>query len=208
MKILSLGNPFADDHALVRAMQQHDPKAEAYLYKKYKNKVIRYLMQKGATEIQAEDLYQDTMMDAMEKISEADFKLTAKISTYLITIARNRWYKQLRKKDPTVPIVADGGNDEDGDAPTGILEKFLGAAEHDSEWQEEQLQILRQGLSNMGEQCQQLLGAWYERQWGTSDELAVQFGKSSGEALKKAVHKCREKLREIVIPAWNKKLQY
>jgi RNA polymerase sigma factor (sigma-70 family) len=208
MKILSLGNPFADELALVRAMQQHDPKAEAYLYKKYKSKVIRYLMQKGATEIQAEDLYQETMIIAMEKISDADFQLGAKISTYLISIATNKWHKQVRKQRLTVPIVAEGGSDDDGDAPTGILEKFLGAMEHDSEWQEEQLQVLRQGLSNMGEQCQQLLGAWYERQWGTSDELAVQFGKSSGEALKKAVHKCREKLREIVIPAWNKKLQY
>ncbi|WP_250631660.1 RNA polymerase sigma factor [Rhodoflexus caldus] len=208
MKILSLGNPFADEHALVRAIQRHDPKAEAYLYKKYKNKVVRYLMQKGTTEIQAEDLYQETMIVAMEKISDANFQLEAKMSTYLMGIATKKWYKLVRKENPTVPIVADGGNDEDGDAPTGILEKFLGAAENDSEWQEEQLQVLRLGLSKIGEQCRQLLDAWYERKWGTSDELAVQFGKSSGEALKKAVHKCREKLREIVIPAWNKKLQY
>lgn len=205
MKILSLGKPFANDDALVRAMQQGNPKAEAYLYKKYRTEVMRYLIKQGATEIQAEDLYQETMIIAMEKISDASFQLTAKISTFLISIAQKRWLNQLRKnrQNPTVSILTDEDNDE-GKA-TGILEKFLATDNYDAETtMEEQFQILHKGLSQISEKCRQMLDTWYARTWGTSDELAAQFGTRDGETLKKAVHRCREKLRAIVIPMWQK----
>ncbi|WP_448518178.1 RNA polymerase sigma factor [Rhodoflexus sp.] len=207
MKILSLGNPFADEDKLVAALQQGSQKAEEYLYKKHKSMVINLILQKGGTADEAEDIYQETILVAMEKISSPDFIRQAQLKTFIYSIAKNKFRKEIRDNPDRkgVPIQTGEGDDDE----PGMLEKYLGApANEDSEWYEEQMQLLRQEMSKIGETCRQLLEAWYERKWGDSNELAAQFGKSSGEALKMSVHKCREKLRKNILPLWNKKIAY
>lgn len=206
MKLFRLTGSFSDEQALLQALQRGDRKAEEYLYKKYKQQIINMVLKNNGTKADAEDLYQQVMLDVMEDFANPDFVLTSKIGTFIFKVAENQWRNRLRKKRDIISIGKDDGEENQNDI-TSILEKQAHKhADESNELREEQLRLLRHALSQISEECRQMLDAWYARDWGTSDQLAKRFNKSNGEVLRKSVHRCREKLRQIFIPLWNKQL--
>lgn len=195
MKILSLGK-YADEQRLLQALRQKDLQAEAYLYKQNKAMVIKMVLENNGTRAEAEDLYQETMLIAHDKITRPDFELTSKLSTFIYKIAQNQWKKQLRHKHYQTHVSIDSPVEEE-DMPKKVPEALQYQPEEE-EILEEQFELLQSGLAQLSEPCKEMLMAWYEHKHGQVDELIKRFNKKDSNALKKAVHRCREKLRQII----------
>lgn len=71
-------------------------KAFSHIYTDHFQMVKKFVLINNGNISDAEDLYQDTMIILSRKLEDDDFKLTAKLSTYIMAIAKNLWYKKLR----------------------------------------------------------------------------------------------------------------
>ena len=57
----------------------------------------RFLFKKGASNVEAEDVYQDSMIALYKKILSDDFILTTKLTSFIFSILNNLWLKELKK---------------------------------------------------------------------------------------------------------------
>lgn len=94
--------------ALVQAVATRgDRQAFALLFKHFAPRVKSYLMRCGASEDQAEEVAQETMVSLWRKAALFDAR-QARVSTWVFTIARNLRVDALRRQGPT----ALAGDDE------------------------------------------------------------------------------------------------
>lgn len=105
----TLGTPDPrDDAALVLAIASQDKAAFALFFERYARKVRGFLIRIGAKEADADELAQEVMVTVWRKAHLFDPE-RAKATTWLFTIARNRWIDSLRRHarpepDPNDPM--------------------------------------------------------------------------------------------------------
>ena len=75
-----------------------DEKALEYLYKKYYRMMTKMVMSNSGTEDEAKDIYQDALLVFWQKAISNQLVMTSKISTYIYSICRNLWRKELERK--------------------------------------------------------------------------------------------------------------
>lgn len=154
-------------------------KAIKVLYKEYP-KVRANILSSGGDEEIARQIFHDSLILLIEKVSEPGFKLTAKLSTYLYGINRFIWKNEARRrqKDPelewkdTLILTADD----------------LG---YDKE-KEEQLTQLETILDSISERCRKIFELFYFRK-KSMKTIAEQLEFSSVNSAKTQKYKCMEK---------------
>lgn len=92
------------------------------IYKEHYPKVQHLVLQNSGDEDDAKDLYQDAFVVFYQKISEEGFELTSSIGTFIYSISKNLWLKQLRvfSKHTTLRLE----NEEDVWVADEIVEEF------------------------------------------------------------------------------------
>jgi len=78
----------AEDHAAIQAVAAGDVNKFAVLVTKYQNRVFRFILKNISDIATAEDLMQDTFMDAYRSLGK--FEDRSRFSTWLIGIALNK----------------------------------------------------------------------------------------------------------------------
>lgn len=68
-----------------------------YLYTSHYPIVRKYIRSKGGNDVEAKDIFQDSIIVFYQNVKSEKFKLKAKISTYLIALARNMWLNRKKK---------------------------------------------------------------------------------------------------------------
>lgn len=73
-------------------------KATAFeaIYRNYYPMVLKMVSDNSGSSNEAQDVFQEMLLVLVKKIRESDFKLSAKLSTYLFAVARNIWFKRGR----------------------------------------------------------------------------------------------------------------
>ncbi len=100
----------AETAALVEAIATERSKsAFATLFEYYAPRLKGYLRRLSADEVLAEELVQDVMLTVWRKAAQFDRQKSA-VSTWLFTIARNRWIDTMRRDrsgelDPNDPML-------------------------------------------------------------------------------------------------------
>ncbi len=89
-------------------------------YQLYYPMVRNLVIQNGGLKEDAEEVFQETFIIYFEKIKNRDFVLTSKPSTYIYSVALNKWREALRKKGSRIEniINSEFGDDlyvEDGE---------------------------------------------------------------------------------------------
>jgi RNA polymerase sigma-70 factor, ECF subfamily len=87
----------ADSDLLTRVAQQKDRAAFAALFDSYAPRVKSFMMRKGATSEQAEDLVQETMIAVWSK-AQMYVADRGSVTTWIFTIARNLRIDRLRRE--------------------------------------------------------------------------------------------------------------
>lgn len=101
----------ASDEELMLAYAGGDAAAFETLYVRHKGPVYRFVLRSVKVPAEAEEIFQDVWMRAIE--ARGRYQVKARFTTWLYTIAHNRLVDHWRAKGLTlVPLDAD-----DGDAP-------------------------------------------------------------------------------------------
>ena len=154
-------------------------KAIKVLYKEFPKVKANILSSGGDAEI-AQEIFHDSLILLIEKVSDSKFELTSKLTTYLYGIARFMWKNEARKrqKNPelewkdTLILTAD---DLDYNAE-----------------KEAELKMLESVLSQVTERCKQIFELFYFKKENMKT-IADRLKFSSVNSAKTQQYKCMEK---------------
>ena len=154
-------------------------KAIKQLYKEYP-KVKANILSSGGDEAIAQEIFNDSLILLIEKVSDPTFELTAKLSTYLYGINRFLWKNEARKRQKNPEL-------EWKDT------LILSADDLDyNEEKEAELKLLESILTQITERCKQIFELFYFKKENMKT-IANQLKFSSVNSAKTQKYKCMEK---------------
>lgn len=174
------------DEELIKAIIGGGPslnKVMGYLYtqRQYKDAILNWLIQKGASNEDAEDVFQDGIKHFIINVRKGQFKGDSTVKTYLTRICTNLWFTKLRRQNQLQSIKEQ----------VEVVEERESSPE-DLLFTQEKTDLIQQILASLGPLCQKILGLWTLN--FKMKEIAQQMGyKSEGMARKKK-HQCFQKL--------------
>jgi len=154
-----------------------------HLYKEYP-KVKAKIVSSGGTDIIAEEIFNDSLILLIEKVSDPKFELTSKLSTYLYGINRFLWMNQLRKQNKYVEL-------EWSDTLI-ISQDDLGYQEE----KEEKLKMMESILNTISEKCKKIFEMFYFNK-ESMQIISEKLGFSSVNSAKTQKYKCMERAMKM-----------
>lgn len=153
------------------------------LYKEHFSMIRHFVVNNSGSDTDAQDLFQESVISLYEMSLKPDFKLSAKLSTLLYSIARNKWLKLLRDNKPKVNI-------NDYESHIAIDE------EHHPSLQEGALSRMAGALKQLGQPCYDIL-VWFYYHKKSMQEIAQEKGYSGQAHAKAQKYKCLQRLKKM-----------
>ncbi len=92
------------DEQLVAAIRENKNlnKAILFIYQAHADKTSSFLINYGASEQEAQDVFQETVVAFIDIAKKDTYRLDAKIGTFLTAVAKNIWFNEVKKKERSV----------------------------------------------------------------------------------------------------------
>ena len=152
-----------------------------YREKSLQNDVIGLLRKWGASEHQSEDLFQDGICALIMNIRRDKFRGDSSIKTYLSTICKNIFFKQI-KKEGRFDEVKGNISPSSTDQHTPELKIMA----------KERQEVMDLILDKMGSTCKQVLKLWALKY--SMEEIATEMNYKSAGMARKKKHDCLKRL--------------
>ncbi len=170
-----------DSELIVEGFKRQDTDTLEYIYKKFYPSVRNLVMLNSGSEEDARDLFQEALIVMYRKLTYESLDLTCSFNTFLYSVARNLWFKELDSKK----------NER------AHLEVWDGFAELDQEIarispRDIRFRIYQEHFLALPERCQRLLRLFYQRI--PLRDIAEILGFSSEKYAKKKKYQCKESL--------------
>ena len=194
MAFLKISFESAEREIIERLMQNgiSKRKAEEDLFNMYSYFVREGIRKYSISEDDSIDAYSDTILTAIEKISNHTFEGRSSLKTYVFQIFHNKCVDLLRKKTTNKNRVHQTVSIDDmlfqiSDTAKPVIQKMTEKAD----WEE-----LKQRLNTMGGNCRQLLLFFAD---GYNDkDIAVVLEYKTADVVKTSRLRCLEKLRHLI----------
>lgn len=163
-------------------------KTDKAFYKLYADfpKVQKMILAKGGTKDDAQDIFQEALIIFYKKVTETDFKLTAKIGTYLYSVSRFLWKdqsaKHLNNKDSDLPEMLTSHEQEE-------LEQML--------VKESKLKSIEKVLETISKKCQEIFEMFYFKKLSMK-EIAEKMKYTSEQIARTQKYKCIEQAKSKI----------
>jgi RNA polymerase sigma-70 factor (ECF subfamily) len=192
----AMAEPVDPDAALMLRVKRGDTAAFAGLVEKYKRPLINLAHRMVRDPDEAEDLAQKIFVQAYR--SAGRYKVTAKFSTWLFTIARNLCLNELRRRSRHPAESLEGTtNSEDGSYSRQFPEERE-FSPPDALLQSELKKLIDQAVSELPEKQRTALQLCREAEL-SYDDIAEVLG-CSLSATKSLIHRARETLKQKLKP--------
>ena len=171
------------DKEILVGLRKRDNRVLQYIYKNNLTPVKQLVLHNAGSESDAEDVFQEALIVIFKKLrDDPDFELDAAFSTYIYSIARLLWLKNLRqiKKIDIDPLNRDMEERIEFEEPLPIEDKDL------------RLAIYQRTLTKIPEDCQKIMQLTAKDL--TAAEIARQLGFRSENYVRKRRHFCKEYL--------------
>ncbi|MFT4521920.1 MAG: RNA polymerase sigma factor (sigma-70 family) [Bacteroidia bacterium] len=165
-----------------------DEQALVNMYKSYYAMVRNFILKNSGTEEEIDDVLQDSVIAVWRNVNKAEFTLTVKLSTYLMAIVKNLWFKQLKKKNRFTVV------DE------SVQEKITA---EDSKTLEMDFHIIRDMVKELDETCMKLLSYFYFDGFDNT-VIAEKLGFANTDTVKSKKYQCFKRLQTAVKEKYNK----
>lgn len=184
------------DAVLMKRVTQGDEDAFAQLVDKYKQPVFNMIYRTLPDAAEAEDLAQAVFVQVYK--AAARYRVEAKFSTWLFTIARNLCLNELRRRSrhPAESLEAKTEPDDEGAARQFADARVVEAP--DRLVQDELVAKVAEALADLPENQRTAL-TLYQEQELSYEEIAEVLG-TSLSATKSLIHRARETLKERLKP--------
>lgn len=150
------------------------------LYRDYYRMVEYFVSKNSGNSADAEDIFQEAMIVLYNYSRESSFTLSCSIKTYIYSVCRNLWLKQLRKRDRQVTVKD--------------FETFesIGAEEYTED--NEQVNLVTNAMQQLGEGCRKILTLFYYHK-KNMEEIAAEMGYTNADNAKNQKYKCLQHLK-------------
>lgn len=175
------------DENLINGIADGKTEAIEWVYDSIQPMIIKWMIARGAQESIAEDVFQEGMMVLYHQCRKDSFKLTSKVSTYLLAVCKRLWYKQIEQNKRTV--LQESFNDEGA----LVSDEEINAIEQ----KEIDFLNLEAAMVMLGSPCKELLEAFYLH-GDNMQELATKFNYTNSDTAKTQRYKCMNRLRKIM----------
>ena len=140
---------FFPEKEIINRVRANDRTVLGELFIRYKKMIFNYVQSNGGNEQDSEDMLQEAIIVFWQKVCSGNFELTSKIGTYLLAVAKNKWYAEIRKlnKFTDTELSEDVNDGQDSQLDIVISE--------------ERKQSVRKALEEIDPACKQLLLYFY-----------------------------------------------
>jgi RNA polymerase sigma-70 factor (ECF subfamily) len=184
------------DAALMLRVKQGDMEAFEDLVDKYKQPVTNLIGRTLQDATEAEDLAQNVFVQVFK--SAHRYRVSAKFSTWLYTIARNLCLNEIRRRSRHPADSLDQQQSDQDDQPLRQYEDKKGFSAPDHLLQDELISKVDQALAELPEAQRTALILCREEEM-SYEEIAAVLG-SSLSATKSLIHRARETLKQKLKP--------
>jgi len=159
------------------------------LYRDYFPMVRNLIVLNNGTEDEAKDIFQEAVIILYDKISQGEFELTSKLKTYLYSVCRRLWLKQLGGTSRTFTDISD-------------YEELLPVEEDLTLHRERDRQFdrMEEALNKLGEPCRTIIRDFYLMN-RSMQEICDKFGYTNTDNAKTQKYKCLQRLKKLFFTA-------
>ena len=166
-------------------------RSEEQLFNRFAYFIREGMTKHALSEDESFNAYSDTIMAALENISNTHFEARASLKTYLYQIFHNKCVDLLRKKATNKNSVHQSESISDklmllSDNARSVVQKLIDKAD----WN-----LLKEKLNQMEDKCRQLLMYWGESY--SDREIASLLQYKTADVVKTSRLRCLERLRKL-----------
>ena len=166
---------------ILQGLKDRDTKVLDFIYENFFHQIKVFISQNRGTEEDAQDIYQDALLIIYQKIIKNNLTLTCSFNTYLYSVCRLLWLKQLEHKKLQRMNAEDTGVFIELDS--SIIEIFE---------LNERYKLYQDHFQKLSFSCQKVLELFLA---GIPlKEIADILGFKSDQYAKKRKYQCKEKL--------------
>lgn len=172
------------DQEILDGILRQDALLVERVYKAVLPKIVRYVQNNNGKLEDAEDIFQEAMIALFRKVQGGKLILTCTVQTYLISICRHLWLKQLRdsKKDRYVEVEQY--------EPLMLDDSMMENLEKNSRYR-----LYQEYFKKLGEKCKTILLLFFEKT--PMRQIAVRMDTTEAY-IKKRKHACKESLVKMI----------
>ena len=167
--------------AIIEGLKTSDNNVLEYVYKKYFPIVRFFVIKNSGTDEDAKDVFQESLILIYKRLKDESLDLTCSFKTYLYSVCRIQWLRQLEKKKVRNEVVTDNQVfvqlDED-------IEELVA--------EQEQFRIYQKHFQLLHKDCQEILRLFLKKV--PLKEIAQKMNIKSDKYLKKRKYACKEAL--------------
>jgi RNA polymerase sigma factor (sigma-70 family) len=186
--------PYSDAEMLAGLRSRNEKILRAY-YKLFYSGVRHFVLKNNGGDEDARDLFQDVLLVLFQKVRNESFILTCALGTYLFSVSRILWFKELnrRKHISTSSFMLEEYADFERDI-------------HETAELNERLEIYRKNFDSLSLDCQKVLRYFIE---GMSiAEITRKMGYRSDQHTKNRRYRCKQSLIRQIKNAYGSLEEY
>ena len=178
------------DDELLSGLANGSDDALTQLYRRYFPMVLHFVISNNGSEDEAKDVYQEALIVLYEKVRGGSFELHCQLKTYVYSVGRRLWLKQLAHKSRF--MVNDTEHlATDSNAVEQVSDDLI-----DHEERDRQFELMADSLNRLGEPCRTLLDDFYIRHLSMQD-ITQKFGYTNADNAKTQKYKCLMRLKRL-----------
>jgi RNA polymerase sigma factor (sigma-70 family) len=177
------------DQELIAALgrKENSNQAILFIYKEFHSTISSFIIAKGGSQQDGEDVFQETVVTFMEVLKKNKFRGEASIKTFLVSIARNIWFNQIKKNERSTnreKIFENSRDQQELD-----ISHELGDLETKRE--------LRKLLLKLDEPCRKILALFYFEDL-TMKEILLYLPYENEQVVRNKKYKCLQQLTGMI----------
>lgn len=184
------------DDELLMGLADGSDDALMQLYSRYFPMVLRFVTGNSGSEDEAKDVYQEALIVLYEKVRGGSFDLHCQLKTYVYSVSRRLWLKQLSYKSRF--MVNDTEMLATDSAAAGPISDDL----TDHEERDRQFDLMADSLDRLGEPCRTLLEDFYIQHL-SMQAITEKFGYTNADNAKTQKYKCLMRLKRLFFAEYN-----
>jgi RNA polymerase sigma factor (sigma-70 family) len=175
------------DSELVKAIKEREMLEPAILqlYEEHAEITRSFIMGKGGTEQDADDIFQETVVSFIDSVQKSKFRQESGIRTFLISISKNLWYNEIRRRQRAgnrERLFEEVRDQEDSDVIEIIRDREL-------------KKQLNQLLHELGDSCRKILELFYYENLSMK-EIVSHLHYENEQVVRNKKYKCLQQLTD------------
>jgi RNA polymerase sigma factor (sigma-70 family) len=171
------------NNKIIKGIIENDRKVYLNLYEEEFPNIVRMIIKNSGTIDNARDVFQDGLIILIENLLHKNLQITESFDSYLYSVCRNLWYKQIIQNKRKIKFIDDYSYNE------------LDIDYYNNDIQPDNYEQFAAAIESLGESCRKLLEYYYYQKIGW-EEIANQLGYATAGSARNQKYKCLERIRK------------